>query len=52
MNRKDYFKKRDRIIDKFNACKISLGERNALLAKLSMYYRPEWGNRLNEVMSA
>ncbi|WKV24040.1 hypothetical protein PSYJYH_000005 [Bacillus phage PSYJ-YH] len=46
MNRKDYMKKRDRIIDDWNTCKISLGERNAQLVILSRHFRHVWGNQI------
>ena len=44
MNYKDYIKKRNKIMDAWNSCKISLGERNAQLVILSKHFRDNWEN--------
>lgn len=48
MNRKDYLKKRDRIMGQSNKAMISLGDRNTLLRALSVHYRTEWNCALFE----
>jgi len=48
MNRKDYFKKRDNIMDNWVKGNISHEHRNNLMRELSLRYNPKWGNVLFE----
>ncbi|WDS60649.1 hypothetical protein BC7_00052 [Bacillus phage BC-7] len=48
MNKKDYFKKRNKLVESFNRKDISYQDFTTQMATLAQHFKPEWGNELSE----
>ncbi|WDS60522.1 hypothetical protein BC6_00007 [Bacillus phage BC-6] len=48
MNKKDYFKKRNKLVERFNRKEISYTEFTQEMSQLAMHFNPKWGNALSE----
>lgn len=48
MNKKDYFKKRNKLVERFNRKEITYYDFTQEMSKLATHFKPEWGNSLSE----